>query len=164
LRIPFVVRYPKLAKAGSEIRQMVLSLDLAPSILDICGAKPLENIDGRSWKPLLEGGDVPWRTSWLYEYNYERQFPYTPNVRAVRRDRWKYIRYPHGDGGPDRYTAELYDLRNDPLEQHNLIDDPRHQADRDALAKELNRLLAEHPQSQAALAIDEGIKTDLPKF
>ena len=58
-----------------------------------------------------------WRNGWFYEYNYEKQFPYTPNVRGVRTDDWKYIRYPHGDGGPDRHLAELYDLKNDPEER-----------------------------------------------
>jgi arylsulfatase A-like enzyme len=37
---------------------------------------------------------------WFYHYNYEKQFPYTPNVRSVRTDDWKYIHYPHGDGSP----------------------------------------------------------------
>ncbi len=62
--------------------------------------------------PLLRGARrAAGATSFLYEYNYEKQFPYTPNVRGVRTDDWKYIRYPHGDGSPDRFTAELYDLR-----------------------------------------------------
>ena len=42
---------------------------------------------------MVSSGDEDWRTSWYYEYNYEKQFPYTPNVRALRTDRWKYIRY-----------------------------------------------------------------------
>ncbi len=53
-------------------------------------------------------------------------FPTPPNVRGIRTTKWKYIRYPHGDGTPDRHKAELYDLENDPQERHNLIDDPRY--------------------------------------
>ena len=49
-----------------------------------------------------------WRQSFLYFYNYEKEFPYTPNVRGIRTADWKYIHYPHGDGSPDRYQAELY--------------------------------------------------------
>ena len=44
-------------------------VDLAPSILDICGVKPMEGIHGRSWKPLLAGNTAGWRKSWFYEYN-----------------------------------------------------------------------------------------------
>jgi len=104
--VPLLVRYPPLAKPGTVIRPMVLSLDLAPSVLDLCDVVPLLDADGRSWKPLLEGKSAGWRTAFFYQYNYEPQFPYTPNVRAVRTEDWKYIHYPHGDGSPDRYTSD----------------------------------------------------------
>jgi len=134
----------------------VLHVDLAPSILDSCGARPLENIHGRSWAALLAGRSGPWRTSFLYEYNYEKQFPYTPNVRGLRTDEWKYIRYPHGDGRPDRWKAELYHLKNDPLETKNLIDDPASAA----MLKELQGELARTMKGE--MPIDEGIKQTLP--
>ncbi len=110
LRIPLLVRYPGLAH-GKVVEQQVLTLDVAPSLLELCGAKPLQDIHGQSWAKLVRRSDAQWRTAWFYEYNYERQFPYTPNVRAVRTDDWKYIRYPHGDGSPDRHLAELYNLK-----------------------------------------------------
>jgi len=103
---------------------MVLSVDMAPSLLDLCNAPPLGGIHGRSWRPLLEGRTEGWRAAWHYAYNYEKEFPYTPNVRGVRTDDWKYIHYPPGDSGPDRYAAELYHLKADPLETRNLIGDP----------------------------------------
>ena len=61
--------------------------DVAPSILDLAGAAPMTNIHGSSWRPLLEGRRRLAK-SWFYEYNYEKQFPYTPNVRGVRTDYW----------------------------------------------------------------------------
>ena len=115
---------PGLAR-GKVVEQQALTLDVAPSLLELCGAKPLADIHGKSWVKLVREGDAAWRNSWFYEYNYEKQFPYTPNVRAVRTDDWKYIHYPHGDGAPDRHMAELYDLKNDPEERHNLITDPK---------------------------------------
>src|SRR5206468_7974258 len=76
-------------------------------------------------------------------YNYEKQFPYTPNVRGVRTDEWKYIHYPHGDGSPDRHKAELYNVAADPDEATNLIDDPKQAARVAELRAELERLQRE---------------------
>lgn len=164
LRLPLLVRYPPLAKAGTVVKEMVLSLDLAPTILDVCGAKPLPNADGRSWKPLLTGKAEGWRSAFFYQYNYEAQFPYTPNVRAVRTAEWKYIRYPHGDGKPDRHVAELYDLTVDPLEVKNLAADPAHAARVKELAGVLDKLMKEHDALPDRMPIDDGIKNVLPKF
>lgn len=165
LRIPLVVRYPKLTEPSSPkvIESQTLTLDFAASILDICDAQPLPRTQGRSWKDLVQQGDSDWRTGWYYEYNYEVQFPYTPNVRALRTDQWKYIRYPHGDGSPDRHMGELYDLTQDPGERVNLIDDPSHAEIVSRLRAELDRLIAEaNPSGADSMPLDEGIKGELP--
>ncbi len=164
LRVPLLVRYPRLARPGTVIREMALTLDLAPSLLDICGAAPLPDADGKSWKRLLAGDPAGWRTGFFYQYNYEPQFPYTPNVRAVRTDHWKYIHYPHGDGLSDRYTAELYDLHHDPLEVHNLISVPAHAERIQELKAELTRLMQQHQALPDRVPLDEGIRNTLPKF
>ena len=164
LRVPLLVRYPRVVKPGTVIREMVLTLDLAPSILDLCGAAPLPDADGQSWKRLLGGDSAGWRTAFFYQYNYEPQFPYTPNVRAIRTDRWKYIHYPHGDGGPDRYTAELYDLGNDPLEMQNLISIAAHAQRLRELKDELQRLMQQHHALPDKPPLDEGIREVLPKY
>ena len=83
LRIPLVVRYPSLIDAGRVIDAQTLTLDFASSILEICNAQPLPTTQGKSWKKLVGTGDTDWRTSWYYEYNYEKQFPYTPNVLSL---------------------------------------------------------------------------------
>lgn len=164
LRVPLLVRCPRAIKPGTVIRDMVLTLDLAPSILDLCAAPPLADADGQSWKPLLSGDATGWRTAFFYQYNYEPQFPYTPNVRAIRTDRWKYIHYPHGDGGPDRHRAELYDLANDPLEMRNLISDPAQAGRLAELKDELQRLMERHHALPDTPPLDEGIRTELPKY
>jgi N-acetylglucosamine-6-sulfatase len=111
---------------------------------------------------LLAGKRTRWRDAFLYEYNFEKQFPYTPNVRALRTADWKFIRYPHGDGSPDRFTAELYDLVRDPLEQHNLIADPRFAAQRRRLERDLEKLSRRiGPDS---MPVYEGITNVLPKY
>jgi N-acetylglucosamine-6-sulfatase len=163
IRVPLIARYPRLIKPGTVIEQQVLNIDLAPSIVEICGAQPLENIHGASWLGLLRGDVADWRQAWYYEYNYEKQFPYTPNVRGVRTDRWKYVRYPHGDDGPDRHKAELYDLQDDPGELRNLIDDPQHAELVADLRAQLDRLIQQTGgRSWKKMPLDEGIKTELP--
>jgi arylsulfatase A-like enzyme len=163
IRVPLLVRYPPLVKPGMLIDEQVLNIDLAPSIVDICAAQPLGKVHGRSFKQLLQGNAEGWRTAWYYEYNYEKQFPYTPNVRGVRTKDWKYIHFPHGDGGPDRHMAELYHLAVDPQETKNLVNDPAH-ADKIAeLSSLLFKLKADADALPDEMPIDEGIKTVLPE-
>ena len=169
IRTPLVVRLPSsLTRSVSEggprtIDQQVLTLDFAPTILDICGVPPLAKSHGSSWKWLVQGQTKGWRTSWYYEYNYEKQFPYTPNVRGVRTDRYKYIHYPHGDGSADRHLAELYDLQADPDETVNLINKPEHAARVAELKNELDFLMVAAGAIPDKMPLDEGIKSGLPE-
>jgi N-acetylglucosamine-6-sulfatase len=164
IRIPLAVRYPGLTKDPKVIEQQVLTVDVAPSLLELAGAPPLGDIHGRSWVPLVREGDASWRNTWFYYYNYEKQFPYTPNVRGVRTNQWKYVRYPHGDGGPDRHLAELYDMAKDPGERTNLIGDPGSRQIVSQLQEELIRLMtaAGLPPGNDVMPLDAGIKTELP--
>ncbi len=163
IKVPLIVCGPGLP-AGQTVSQQVLTLDIAPSLLELCDAKPLENIQGRSWARLAASGDTDWRKAWFYEYNYEKQFPYTPNVRGVRTDEWKFIRYPHGDGSPDRHKAELYNLINDPDELKNLADSSSHQKVRAELESQLSKLLAAEGLTGETdkMPLDQGIKAELP--
>jgi arylsulfatase A-like enzyme len=164
IRIPMAIRYPGLTSGPKVIDEQVLTVDMAPSLLALTGAPALSGVDGRSWVQLVKSGDPGWRKSWFYYYNYEKQFPYTPNVRGVRTAEWKYVHYPHGDGGPDRHMAELYNLKNDPGEDTNLVADPKAAGTLADLRAELTRLLAAAgltPQTDK-MPIDAGIKKELP--
>jgi len=163
IRIPIIARGPGLP-AGQVVEQQVLTEDIAPSILEICGAPALEKTHGRSWKALCNQGDPAWRTAWLYEYNYEKQFPYTPNIRGIRTDRFKFVHYPHGDSTADRHLPEMYDLANDPDELNNLAVDPAHAATRADLERQLAGLLASFglTPEKDTMPLDEGIKSALP--
>ena len=164
IRIPLIVRYPDLTPADHPkvIEQMVLTVDMAPSIVELCGGSRFKGVHGRSWKTLVQKGDPVWRKSFLYEYNYEKQFPYTPNVRGVRTDRWKYMHYPHGNEGSDRHMAELYDLKEDPDERKNLINDASYGNVLRSLKLDLERLLRETGAGRDLMPRDEGIKPELP--
>jgi arylsulfatase A-like enzyme len=133
MRIPMLVRYPKLGVKGKVQDQMVLNIDLAPTLLDFAGVAIPKEMQGRSWRPLLEGKQVDWRHAWFYEYFQERGFG-SPTVLAVRTDTAKLIQYP----GHDDWT-ELFDLTADPYETKNLIRDPAHQALRRQLETEFQR-------------------------
>lgn len=124
IRIPLLVRYPEAMRDPRVVERMVLNLDVAPSVLDLCGAPPLGTVHGASFRNLAQGREAPWRNSWMYEYNFEKEFPYTPNVRGVRTDEWSYMHYPNGEGQPDTEKAELYNIKTDPLQKKNLIDAP----------------------------------------
>ncbi|XZE51977.1 sulfatase family protein [Planctomycetaceae bacterium SH139] len=166
IRIVQVVRFPQLTPIDQPkvVEEQVLTVDIAPSLLELCGVPPLENIHGKSWKDLVQQGDDHWRKSWLYYYNYEKQFPYTPNVRSVRTDNWKYSRSPHGDGSPDRHMAELYNIEFDPEERYNLVNNPKY-ADVVAMMRaELVQVMADvglTPETDK-MPLDEGIKSELP--
>jgi N-acetylglucosamine-6-sulfatase len=138
IRIPLLMRYPPLIKPGMVFDQMVLSLDLAPTFLELGQAAMPRRLHGRSLAPLLRGG--PWtpRTSFLIEYYSDTVFPrvHRMGYQAVRTERWKYIRYAELEG-----MDEAYDLRNDPYELRNLIGEPDAQAEVSRLRSELDRLL-----------------------
>jgi len=162
IRIPLAVRYPGLTAASAPrvVERMVLTTDFAPSIVDIVGINADGFPHGRSWKPLAQGQTVAdWRTSYVYLYNYERQFPYTPNVRALRTDRWKYVRYPNAARA---HKSELYDLQDDPGEFVNLIDDPRQRARVADLHLQLDRQLKVLGAWPDRMPVDEGIGQALP--
>jgi len=166
MRVVQLVRYPGLTPTDRPrvIDQQVLTVDVAPSLLELAGAPALTGIHGRSWKQLVQQGDPAWRKSWLYHYNYEKQFPYTPNVRAVRTESWKYSRSPHGDGGPDRHRAELYNIEFDPDERRNLIDHPRYAGIVAEMQRELLKVMREvrlTPENDR-MPVDAGIKQELP--
>lgn len=162
IRIPLIVRYPTLTSQPTRVSGMVLTEDIAPSLLELCGRPIPAGLHGRSWKKLVQSGDPAWRRSFLYHYNYEKQFPYTPNIRGVRTEDWKYSHSPHGDGKPDRHLAELYDLKNDPEERHNLVADPRYANRLKEMQAELARVLLEVGITEDKMPLDEGIKQQLP--
>ena len=123
IRAPFIIRYPALVNAGSQIDELVVSVDIAPTVLDVAGAPIGDHIQGRSLVPLLRGTAQDWRQSVFIEfYTYENPFPWLLDMdyRAIRTSRYKYI---HWMQHPDE--NELYDLERDPYEMQNLMDDPR---------------------------------------
>lgn len=122
IRVPLVVWEPGTIPAGKVNEGRFRNLDFAPTFLDVARASRPPQFEGVSaWK--LWKGVQPisaWKPGdFIYEYFWEYNFPMTPTTFAIERDRMKYIQYY---GVYD--TEELYDLKSDPDEMHNLIDDP----------------------------------------
>lgn len=123
MRIPMLAWSPSLIEAGTVIDEVVANIDIAPTLLELAGVTVSHPMDGQSFLGLATGEDdgTDWRESLLYEYYWEWSFPQTPSVFALRESRFKFIQY-HGVWDSD----ELYDLIEDPREQHNLLRDPDH--------------------------------------
>jgi N-acetylglucosamine-6-sulfatase len=149
IRIPLVIRYPALATAGSTPAEMALSLDLAPTLLEVAGLAPDAGIQGRSLVPVLKQEARDWRTSFLIEYFTDTVFPRIRNMGyvAVRTARHKYISYRELKG-----MDELYDLDKDPYEETNLIDRPDARDTLQQMQAELRRQIEHtgYPSSTSA--------------
>jgi arylsulfatase A-like enzyme len=138
LRMPFLVRWPGKVKAGTVSDGMILNVDFAPALLDCAGLKVPEDMQGRSFLPLLRGEQPKdWRTSMYYRYyHYPQDHRVQPHY-GVRTERYKLIYFNKID------QWELFDLKNDPHELKNLYADPAHAETVKTLKEELYRLKKE---------------------
>ena len=130
IRVPMIIRYPKLIKKNSEVNEQCLNIDLAPTILEFAGINKPEYMQGESMLDLIRGKNVKkWRKSILFEYYVDDAWPYAgPDQLAVRTKNFKLV-----DNFLENDIDELYDLINDPGEMNNLINDE----DYDEIEKEL---------------------------
>jgi N-acetylglucosamine-6-sulfatase len=143
MRIPLIACFPKLIKPGTVRDEIVLNIDVAPTMLELAGMPIPSYVQGKSLKPLMEGKKTRWREDFLYHYHLEMDLSkktpqekdaflkqwkdlgldpkpiLVPENMAVRTKEWKYIAYPGA-----HETDELYNLAKDPHEMKNLISDP----------------------------------------
>jgi N-acetylglucosamine-6-sulfatase len=143
IRSPFLLRYPRKARAGARIRDLVICQDIAPTLLELAGSKPGPHVQGRSLLPVLAGRRRGWRKSFLIEYWAEQAMPWLVGMtyKAVRSDRYKLIRWVNR--ARDGELDELYDLERDPFELKNLARSARHARIRSALRRDMRRLVAD---------------------
>jgi len=123
LRVPLVIYDPRLPKVkrGRLLEPMVLNIDWPATMVDMAGLKVPEKYQGRSLVPLIQGRQstaLCWRKDFFCEHLYDE--PTTPKWEGVRSERYKYIRYFEQDP-----TYEfLHDLRKDPTELRNFVNEP----------------------------------------
>ncbi len=123
IRVPLMIRGPGFER-GLVVRDMVVNADLAPTILELTGARPGLTMDGQSLLPLLSNPQGLSGRELLIESN---------RFMAIRT--WRYVYAENADG-----TVELYDLIRDPYQLHNFDLDPRYRQARVLLANRLQRL------------------------
>jgi arylsulfatase A-like enzyme len=118
-RVPLIVRAPGVSKPGGRCASPIDSVDLYPTVADLCGLTPPGDLDGVSFRALVADPHGVWERPAL-------AFMHHGQV-AVRSEHWRYIRYRDG-------TEELYDHRHDPHEHRNLADNTAFRAVRNSLA------------------------------
>lgn len=137
-RTPLLVRAPdcmRNALRGKDIDGFVQNIDHAPTFLELAGADIPGDIQGESYLGLLKGKDRGWRKSLYYHY-YE--YPAEHSVRrhyGVRTSRWSLMHFYN-----DIDEWELFDLRHDPEEMHNIYGQKGTERITKKLRKELSRL------------------------
>jgi arylsulfatase A-like enzyme len=114
IRVPMVLRADAVAGAFGSRRELVLNIDLAPTIADLAGVQPTIPVDGASMRPLVSGSNSAWRSAFLVEHNKEKVMPAYCAVRTTSR---LYVRYASEE-------EELYRLRRDPYQLANRSDSP----------------------------------------
>lgn len=116
IRVPMLMRCPDLFSGHTVVEEVVANIDIAPTVMSAMGLAKPAHMDGLDFAPLAQGKTIPWRDYFLYVYYWEKNFPQSPTVFAIRGDRYKYVSY-YGLWDVD----ELYDLQNDPDETTNLL-------------------------------------------
>ncbi len=120
LRVPAIVRWPKVVKPGTIVEHTVSHLDWFPTLLAMTGTTvlPADPVRGHSIVPLLKGEQIDWSDDIYSEYSMREGA--SVDMRCWRSPQWKLsIDFRHRD------RDEMYDLTNDPAETTNLIGSDR---------------------------------------
>ena len=143
LKTPFVIRYPKAISSNGTTNAMIQNLDFAPTLLDLAGLPIPDDMQGESFKSVLTGEKQTAKDALYYHY-YEYPLPHAVKKHyGVRTDRYKLIHFYN-----DIDEWELFDLKNDPNELHNLINDPAQAENIKALKKKLAELQVKYDDTE----------------
>ena len=124
--VPLIFRWPGVIPDGVEVTETVRTIDLMPTILDLCRLQLPDAAQGRSLVPMLSEGEriaaEPAVTEYLLPEHYKERFPEkSGDIYSIILGSWKLIHnIKPGKGQPQ---FELYDHRKDPLDQHDLSDE-----------------------------------------
>ncbi len=135
LKMPLIVKWPGVAKAGTYNEDLVQNLDYAETFLEMAGAAIPSDMQGASLVPLLKGEQpADWRKSIYYHYYEYPSVHMVPRHYGVRSHRYKLMRFYQFD------EWEFYDLENDPDELTNQYNNPEYAEQIAEMKAELKRL------------------------
>jgi arylsulfatase A-like enzyme len=137
-RVPYIIVAPGRGKPGQTCARPVSTIDLFPSLIELCALPRVDGLDGKSLVSLLDDPTAPRRPAVTVDENRHV---------AVRGDRFRYIRYKDG-------TEELYDHQNDPNEWNNLATDPGSVPVKERLAKAIPSDFAASARTKKAYDFD----------
>lgn len=158
LRMPFLIRYPGTVKPKTVNSDISLNVDFAPTFLDYAGVKTPSDMQGRSFRPNVEGHTPrDWRKSMYYRYwMHNSSDHHVPAHYGVRTKQYKLIYYygkalgmKGANDPPATPEWEFYDLSKDVHEMRNLYADPKYAKIVAELKQELTRLQTELGDSPA---------------
>ncbi|HEX2187396.1 MAG TPA: sulfatase [Longimicrobiaceae bacterium] len=139
LRTPLLVRWPGVVAPGSVNRDLVMTLDLAQTVLDVAGVGAPASMQGSSLAPLLRGETPPgWRDAIYYQYFAYPDWHMVQRQHGVRTDRFKLVHFY------ELGRWELFDLARDTEEMRSVYDDPAYAPVAAELRAELERLRREY--------------------
>jgi arylsulfatase A-like enzyme len=143
---PLVMQLPKGLQAKGDITELVQNIDHGATFLDIAGAKIPEDIQGESYLPLLRGEHPKgWRKSLYYHYyEYPAEHSVMRHYGVSTADGWKLMHFYR-----DINQWELYNLKDDPQEMHNIYGQPGTEKVTRRLMKELVKLQKQYDDQEA---------------
>ena len=142
LRTPILMRFPKEIKKGTQINQLIQNLDFAPTFLDYAGVKIPEDMQGKSFRNIVNGKSDKWRDAIYYTY-YE--YPAVHMVKrhyGIRTKKYKLIHFYY-----DIDEWELYDLEKDPSEMNNIYNEPKYKSVQENMHKRLIKIRKKYGDS-----------------
>ena len=157
-RTPMVMRYPGVIKPGTISNDMVMNLDIAPTMLDIAGVSAPADMQGKSFLPVLSNKKAKGRDAMYYHYYENGEHAVSPHF-GIRTERYKLIRF---------YTRvkgwELYDLKKDPNEMNNVFGKKGYEKITAKLRKQLDALIAQYEDEGAKKILQSGEKEQAKGF
>lgn len=149
-RTPILMRYPKEIKPGQVCKRLVQNLDFAPTFLDYAGIPIPGDMQGKSFRNIVNGQSDEWRDAVYYTYYEYPGYHMVKRHYGIRTERYKLIHFYF-----DIDEWELYDLEKDPHEMMNVYDKPEYAEVQKMLHQRLMELRKEYGDSDEN---DEAIK------